>query len=121
MIGEFIDFFNWKIVAVAILTCFMIAHYQARTMKLFYSPKNKLMQEFAEKTNIKNLVFRPHFMLLEPLSQAFTLIVLENIQKTIWKNKTEIECFKTPDGGTVGVEWSIVDGQGRPPEVDKGK
>ena len=36
-------YLTWKLVAVVIATCFMIAHYQARTMKLYYNPKHKLM------------------------------------------------------------------------------
>ena len=65
------------------------------------------------------MVFRPHFMLLEPISQALTLLVLENIQKAIWKNRTKIETFLTPDGGTIGVEWSITDGDETPVHADK--
>ena len=64
-------------------------------------------------------MFKPHFLLLDPISQAAVTLVLENIQKAIWKNKTEYETFRTPDGGTVGVEWSIVDGKGKPPTTEE--
>ena len=44
---------------------------------------------------------------------------MESIQKVIWKNNTEIELVKTPDGATLGIEWSIDDGVGKPPTAHK--
>lgn len=109
------DYFYWKVVASAILICFLIAKYQARPMKMYYNSKDKLMKEFIEKTNIKNMIFRPFFLCLTPFSQTAMVLLVENIQKSIWKNNTEIELFITPDGGTLAVEWSIDNGVGKPP------
>ena len=57
-------------------------------------------------------------MCLEPVSQTFFLLMLEAIQLALWKNNTEIELMKTPDGGTIAIEWSIDDGVGKPPTSD---
>ena len=44
---------------------------------------------------------------------------MDVVKQAIWKNHSEIELFKTPDGGTVGIEWSIDDNIGRPPTAEE--
>ena len=113
------DFSYWKIAATILLVLFAIAQYQTRSMKFTYNVKDKLMKEFVEKSNIRNIKFRPYFLCLEPFGQTVFLIALEALQKALWKNNTEIELVKTPDGATLGIEWSIDDGVGKPPTADE--
>ena len=73
------------------------------------------MKQFMEESKIKDMTFKPHFLLLWHASQTFGYLVIEGLGKVFRPIKTEDELFKCADGGTVGVAWSIDrDGSGRP-------
>ena len=61
------------------------------------------------------MTFRPHFLCLWHVTQSFAYLFREIFYQNFKPVKTDVELFKCPDGGTVGVAWSYCkDGTGRP-------
>ena len=107
--------FLLQILLTVFIICKSIQFYQTRPTKFYYSQTNTLMTQFMEKSKIKQMSFRPHFLLLWHVPQTFTFLLVEFFNQTFRHIKTEDEFFKCPDGGTVGVAWSYCkDGTGKP-------
>ena len=61
------------------------------------------------------MTYKPHIFLLWHAAQTFVDLLVEIFCQKFKKIKTDDEFFQCPDGGTVGVAWSVdQDGTGRP-------
>ena len=72
------------------------------------------MSSFIQNSNVTKMIFRPHFLAVNHLLQGAILMIIETIEKVIYKVEYDEELIKTEDGGTVGIGWSIDNGVGRP-------
>ena len=104
-----------KLAITLVIVLKSIQMYQSRPTRFYYNETNKLMQQFLRESKIREMRFKPHFLLLWHPIQTITYLLIETFEKFVFPIKTEDELFKCPDGGTVGIAWSIdKDGLGRP-------
>ena len=104
-----------KLAITLVIVLKSIQMYQSRPTRFYYNETNKLMQQFLRESKIREMRFKPHFLLLWHPIQTITYLLIETFERFVLPIKTEDELFKCPDGGTVGIAWSIdKDGLGRP-------
>ena len=72
------------------------------------------MTEFMEKSKIRKMIFRPHFLLLYHAMQTLLYCIIEVLAQRFKYEKFDDEFIKCPDGGTVGVAWAYDKDGGRP-------
>ena len=107
--------FYLKLFLAVMLVCKSIQTYQTRPTQFYYCQTNKLMTQFMEESKIRQIVFKPHILLLWHLVQSIVFLLVELFDGKFRAIKTEDDLFKCPDGGTVGIAWAIDDdGTGRP-------
>ena len=64
------------------------------------------MAEFLEKSNVRNMIYRPYFLSLWHVGASFIHVLTEVPYFKVAKPfPLENELFLMPDGGTIGVGW----------------
>jgi len=115
-IFDFAETYFWcKVIACVLVICQLIAIYQQSKITLHYNKLNKLNSEFIEKSNIKNMIYRPWIFAINPFGQCVVYMIIETLQKWFGKWNFDREIIIAEDGGTMGIEWYVdSDGVGRP-------
>lgn len=87
------------------LFCKLVSYRSKNKLELLYSSKNKLFAEFVKETKISTLEFEPYVFAPVPLLQGVFYLIAEGIYENFFPDKFDRELIKTPDGGTIGLDW----------------
>ena len=106
--------FLFKLACSVLIICFTIRWMQSSPLTFHCNNKHKVLLEFLDKSNIRNMIYRPHFLCLYHIGQSLIYIICQNIYLFRDPTPFENELFLMPDGGTIGVSWCVHNGIGKP-------
>ena len=72
-----------------LLVCLIRRKQQSSPLTLYYDKTSSLMQEFAEKSKIKSMIYTPHLLCITGFSHITTFLCLENLYKIVSRPQVE--------------------------------